>query len=57
MNDLLNQECLSNQYSIAFYPNSCGILANKLVTSKNTSFEFFVKFLLHFLRKSKLYFT
>ena len=57
MKDLLNQECLSNQYSIAFYPNSCGILANKLVTSKNTSFEFFVKFLLHFLRKSKLYFT
>ena len=38
--DLLNQECinsgyLSDQYSIAFNPNSCGILVYKLVTLKD----------------------
>ena len=52
--DLLNLEWinlgyLSNQYSIAFNPNSCGMLVYKLVTSKDTSFEFVVKLPLHFL--------
>ena len=60
--DLLNLEWinsvyLSNQYSIAFNPNSCRILVFKMVTSNVTSFEFFVKFLSHFLRKSKSSFT
>ena len=53
----INSEYLSNQYSIAFNPNLCGILIYKLVTSKDTKFKFFVKFLLHFLRKSKSSFT
>ena len=49
--------CLSNQYSIAINPNSCDKLAYKLVTLKDTSFEFFVKFFLHFWRKLKSSFT
>ena len=55
--ECINSEYLSNQYTIAFNPNLCGILIYKLVTSKDTKFEFFVKFLLHFLRKSKSSFT
>ena len=46
---------LSNQCSIAFNPNSCALLVYKLVTPNVTSFEFFVKFLLHFLRTSIYY--
>ena len=60
--DLLNLEWinsgyLSNQYTIAFNPSSCIILVHKLVTSKDISFKYFIKFLLLFLRNSKLSFT